>query len=542
MRREFSLFKVFSMIVLSLVLLLGIVGCGSEESSSSSENGQDQTSNNSKGEDTSTEESNSGPKKGGILKMARYADASNFDPIIPTDNMSIWVILNIYDQLTRVAPDGKSIEPGLAEEWKVSDDGKTYTFNLRKGVKFHNGAPVTAQDVKFSLDRVMSDESNWSWLFGLVESVEITGDHEITMNLEKPYAPLLSSLALFGASIVPEAVVKENGADYLTTNPVGSGPFSLEDWKRGQKIVLKKNPEYWQEGKPYLDGVEIMPVPEDNTRLLKLQAGEIDIAGRIPFNSIQQLEENPAIDMHVDPIAQVDMININTTREPFNDLKIRQAMNYAVDNQLIIDSVLFGHGSPSGSFLPPMKHFNSNLLYEKDLEKAKQLIEESSKPNGFKTTLKVGAGDQIAQQIAVIVKEQLAQIDIEVEIIQLDEGIKREQIANMDYDLSKQLLVSDVIDPDELTIFGVVSTGGINSYYTGYENKGVNELARNAQLEQDEEKRKDMYYEIQKTVHNEAPFIFLYYPPSTSATQNYVEGFKVLTTGSYRLEDVWLNK
>ncbi|MEX2103905.1 MAG: ABC transporter substrate-binding protein, partial [Bacilli bacterium] len=409
-------------------------------------------------------------------------------------------------------------------------------------VKFHDGSLVTPQDVKFSLDRVRSKDSNWSWIFSSISSIEATGENQITINLSQPYAPLLSSLALFSASILPEKAVTEKGEEF-GNHPIGSGPFMFDEWKRGQSIVLKKNVDYWQKGKPYLDGVEFVQVPEDTTRILKLQSGEVDIASPIPFSSLDQLKADSRLSVSVDPLSRVDMININTTKEPFNDKKIRQAMNYVIDKELIIQSVLSGNGQPSASFLPPMMHFNDQLEgYKRDLEKAKQLMNESSKPNGFKTTLKIGSGDQIALQVAVIAKDQLAEIGIDVEIVQLDNGVKSDQVSKMDYDLAMMLLVSDIIDPDELTTFGVVSTGGINSYYTGYTNEQVNELALKAQGEIDEQKRKEMYFDIQKLVSEDAPFIFLYFTPSTSSKQTYVNGFEVLTTGSYRLEDVWLDK
>ncbi|WP_164985020.1 ABC transporter substrate-binding protein [Ammoniphilus sp. CFH 90114] len=537
-----SHFKKWMLGLLSTFLVAGSVACSSTSTNPASSDSSSKTTESSVGTPKATNEQGSNdPQAGGVLRLARHQDVSSFDPIVPTDNMSIWTILNLYDQLVRLNADGSDIEPGLATDWSISDDGKSYTFNLRPGVKFHNGMPVTAQDVKFSLERAKSDESNWNWMYTAFDSVEVKSNSQVVIHLNTPYIPLLSTLALFSSSIVPEQIVKENGKDYLTNNPVGSGPFMLDNWQRGQKVVLKKNPEYWQAGKPYLDGVEFLQVPEDTAKIFKLQAKELDIASNVPFNTLEQLKTDPALEVIVAPFARVDMIPINTTKEPFNDVKIRQAMNYAVNKKDIIQAVLMGQGEPAASYLPKVMYFNDQLKgYPYDLEKAKQLMSESSRPNGFKTTLTINAGNEINSQVAVIVKEQLKEIGIDIEIQQLEPGVVDELLASMKYDLITTYYSSDIIDPDEITMFGAVSTGGTNAYYTGYKNPRLDELAMQAQGENDADKRKEMYMEMQKMFSEDAPHVFLFHVPSSYVTQKNVQGFTLSPMGSYRLEEVWL--
>lgn len=490
-----------------------------------------------------TAEQDNTPQPGGVLRFARNHDITSFDPIIPATNLAIWTMLNMYDQLVRLSPNGDGIEPGVATDWTISEDGKTYVFNLRDDVKFHNGMPLTPEDVKYSLDRARGGDSNWDWIYPAIKSIDVTGEHQVTINLEAPYLPLLSTLALSSSSIVPKQVVEEKGKEFFANNPVGSGPFQLESWQRGQKIVLKKNPDYWQKGKPYLDGVEFVQVPEDTAKIFMLQAKELEISSNVPFSSLQQLEADPSLNVLVAPFARLDMIPINSTVEPFNDLKIRQAMNYAINKQEIIDAVLMGHGEVATSYLPKVMYYNEQLEgYPYNLEKAKQLMAESSRPDGFKATLTINSGSDINSQMAVIVKEQLKAIGIDLEIQQLEPGVVDEMHSSMKYEMITTYYSSDIIDPDEITMFGAAPSGGTSAYYTGYKNEALDKLALQAQQEQDETKRKEMYYELQRIFSEDAPFIFLFHTPNSYVTQKNVHGFQVSNMGSYRLEDVWLSK
>lgn len=531
------------LLMAALLLTVGTVACSSAPESSQGDSG---STTNSAAQPAAAPAANAGdetPKSGGILKLARAQDLSNLDPIVPGDNMTIWALLLMYDQLVRVTADGNDVEPALATDWTISEDKKTYVFNLRKDVKFHDGSVMTAADVKFSLDRARGEGSSWSWIYTGIESVEVSGDNQVTIKTKTPYAPLLSSLALFSSSIVSEKAVKDQGKDFLSDKEFGTGPFKLSNWQRGQKVELAKNADYWQAGKPYLDGVELVQVPEDTTRLFQLRAGDIDIASNVPFNAMAELQADPALTVMTPQVSRVDVININHTHEPFNDVKIRQAINYAVDKDLIIKTVLMGNGEMATSYLPKMKYFNDQLEgYKYDLEKAKKLMAESSKPQGFKTKLLIASGDETDRQIAVIVKDQLAALGIDVEIQMMESGAAYEAVNQMNYDLATTYFSTDIIDPDELTSFEVVSTGGTDAYHTGYKNPKVDELAEKARAELDEAKRKEMYLEIQKLVSEDATFLFLYYKPATYAVQNYVKGFHVLSTGNYRLEEVWLNK
>ena len=228
--------------------------------------------------------------------------------------MSIWTMLLIYDQVIRVGPDGLSLEPGLAESWEVSDDGLTYTFNLREA-NFHDGTPVTAEDVAFCLNRTAFDEaSSMTFFFSAVDNFEATDERTVVATLNDVWVPFEADLALFGASIFPQAAFEAQGEE-LWEAPIGSGPFMFDSWERGAQIVLNKNPEYWDEGKPYLDQLTFKVLTDSNARMLQFQGGELDIVTDVPFNQIEPLSQNPDyVTLPDDAAARIDYIALNVTR------------------------------------------------------------------------------------------------------------------------------------------------------------------------------------------------------------------------------------
>jgi peptide/nickel transport system substrate-binding protein len=258
---------------------------------------------------------------------------------------------------------------------------------------------------------------------------------------------------------------------------------------------------------------------------------------------VEQLRANPDIDMQINPLTKIDFILFNHLKEPYNDVKIRQAINYAVDREAIIKSVLFGYGEVANTFLPNMLGMDPSIKgYTYDLEKAKGLMKESSRPNGFKTTLLTIAGSSEYQQRAVILKEQLAKIGIEVNIEMVEEGTWWDRISQLDYEISDAYMTTDIVDPDELLFFACVIEGGTNAYFTSWKNDEFIKLAYETQTETDHEKRMKMFSRLQQIQVDDAQWLSLYRSPSRCAVQKTVHNFKVLPTGNYRLEEVWLEQ
>lgn len=482
------------------------------------------------------------PKYGGSIAMSLADDdVSTFDPIIPFDNMAIWTMLLIYDQVIRVGPDGLSLEPGLAESWEVSDDGLTYTFTIREA-NFHDGTPVTANDVAFCLNRTAFDEaSSMTFFFAAVENFEATDERTVVATLNDVWVPFEADLALFGASIYPQAAFEAQGDD-LWEAPIGSGAFMFESWDRGSQIVLTKNPSYWDEGKPYLDQLTFKVLTDSNARMLQFQGGELDIVTDVPFNQIEPLSQNPDyVTLPDDAAARIDIIALNVTRAPLDDKALRQAINYAVDKDAIIQNVLFGAGVPATSYLPLMAgHDPESPGYPFDLERARQLVAESNSPDGFAFELLTSVGDSVGSQVCQLVAAQLAEIGGQVTVTQLEPAVQTERFTvDVDYDANKSYYTTDIIDPSQLSTFAVLGDDDFKAMWTNYDNEEVNQLIRDAQSETDPDARLEMYHQIQALHLDDAPFIFLFYPTGRSATQSYVKNFHILPTGNYRLYETW---
>ncbi len=477
---------------------------------------------------------------GGKLTMSLAdQDVQSFDPIAITDNMSIWTQLLIYDQLFRIAPDGQALEPGLAEHYEVSADKLTYTFSLREAV-FHDGAAVTADDVVYSLNRVISaPESLWGFLFSAIDALEAPDAKTVVARLKTPWAPFEADLALFAASIIPRAL-HEVQLDELWQKPVGSGPFQFDSWDKGIQLKLKKNPAYWESGKPYLEELEFFVLTDANTRMLRFQAGELDVVTDVPFSELDALRANPDLTVIQEPLVRVDYVGINFTHEPFNDVKLRQAINYAVNKQAMIDNVLFGAGSLANSYLPRMTYHDDALPgYPYDLEKANALVAESGAKDGFSAELLVPTGDPIGSQVAQLIASDLAKIGGEIEIVQAEPGLFWQRVTDLDFDLYLGYYISDIIDPDELTTIVVKSGGDINALWTSYKNDEVDALILQSQSELDPVARGEIYKQMQQSVLNDAHLLYLYFPTSRAAVQNGISDFRILPTGNYRLWETW---
>jgi peptide/nickel transport system substrate-binding protein len=481
------------------------------------------------------------PVMGGSVSMSLADDdVTSFDPIVPFDNMSIWTMLLIYDQLIRVGPDGLALEGGLAETWDVSDDNLTYTFHLRE-TNFHDGTPATAADAEFCMNRVIApDDSGWAFLYSAIDSVKATDDRTLEITLKQPWAPFEADLALYGASIFPKAAFDAQGED-LWQHPIGTGPFMFDSWDKGSQIVLKKNAEYWDEGKPYLDELVFKVLIDSNARLLQLQGGELDIATDVPFNQIEPLSANPDFTLVPDAVAKIVFMDVNLKRPPLDDKNLRQAMNYAIDKDLIINNILFGAGVPATTYLPLMPgHDPEAPGYPYDLEKAKALVADSAAKDGFTVSIMTTVGDAVSSQVAQLVAAAWQQIGGTVTIEQLEPGIQRERLqVTGDYDLNLGYYTTDIIDPDELTAFAVYSKGGTDANWTGYKNDDLDAWVEAAQVELDSEKRQELYNKIQAQHAEDAPFIFLYYPSGRTATKASIQNFHILPTGNYRLQEVW---
>lgn len=444
------------------------------------------------------------------LRVGVAGDALTVDPIASSDNPSIWTELLIYDQLVRPSKDGTKLVPGIAESWTVTPDGKEFRFKLRADARFSDGQQVTASDVSFSLKRAAGEKSEWGRFFRPITSYEIIDDHNIVMKLDKPFTPMLNNLAMFSASILPAKLLQEQGSAFFD-HPTGSGPFVLKNWARGQSQDFVKNAFYWEKGKPYIDGARIEIVPEDNSRVLKLKAGELDAIVGIPFNQAKSLTSDPNVTVKTAPVFRVDLVQLNTTKKPFDDKRVRQALNYAIDKAALVKGVLQGNGAISNSAIPVMAYHNTDLKpYPLDIAKAKTLLKEAGFPNGFKTTMLVSAGDVTRRQTATVIQADLKKIGVEVELQTIEGSSQFGTTKSGNYEMSLSYATSDTIDPDQSVGFLVVNPERANAYHTQWKDDQLNELYAQERTTLDGQPRGKMFQEIEVLAHEGAPFIFLY--------------------------------
>jgi peptide/nickel transport system substrate-binding protein len=483
------------------------------------------------------------PTRGGSITIDRIEDSQSFDKTNVFQNESIWITEQINETLFTAGKNGKTLIPWLATGYTVSKDGKTYTFTLRKGVKFSNGQPMTSADVKFSINDARTQAKGWGYLDAAIKTITTPTPLTVVFHLKYQWAPFVADIGLFANGIIPNNFAGQTRKAFYT-HPIGTGPFMWDKRVVGKSVTLKRNPYYWQAGKPYLDSVTWNYVSDDNTRELQLRGGQAQIDEFPPFNSITKLKSTPGVTMDLFPSTRTDYLTINESYPPLADVHVRRAISYAIDRAAIVKSLLFGYGTPANSFLPPQVPFYSKsspgLQY--DLTKAKAEMAKSKFPKGFKVTLLVGAGAQTEIATGEVLQQALKGLGIDVTFKQEDTSTEFQDIQNRKYQLGFSYWTMDIADPDELVTFSIDPAGGAHQFFTGYDNPTAIKLSHEAQRETNPAVRAKLYAQIQTIAANDAFLGFLYYSPYRWATSTKVHGFFVEPLGNYHLEDTWLSK
>jgi peptide/nickel transport system substrate-binding protein len=485
-----------------------------------------------------------------VLRMARNAEPGIFVPWLIDDNTALFTMGNVYDGLLRVTKDGASVEPALATSWDTSADGLTWTFHLRPGVMFSDGTPLTSNDVKVSLDLARGGKRTvWKDNYKAIQEIQTPDPQTVTIILSEPHAPLLSELAMFPAWVMQADKAAATEADgYDDANnwaSRGTGAYYTESWKKGDPVILKRNPYYWK-NTPSVDEVDIEYVPDDNTRILKLQGGEDDVVDFVPFSQIDALNTQPDVHAQLFPIQQTTFIILNVTKPPLDDLKVRQALNYATDKDAIIKSVFFGQAQPMNAPIPLGTYVDKESPgYPFDLAKAQALMAQSSVPNGFTLPMIVPNNNQDRINTAIILKDEWAKIGVNVDIQQLESSAARAAYhGEGNFYSIPSAWTNDMNDPTEIVNYEM--RGGPDSgsfaYWTRYNNPDLSARITAADLEQDPNKRSALYVDIQRTYLQDAPLVFIANLGATAAWRSNVQGFLIDGLSYYRFEDVSINR
>ena len=500
--------------------------------------------------------------RGGVMTYGRYADSLFLDPVLNDANVDIWILSNMYDTLLMPSADGKSVEPGLATEWEVAADAMSVTLKLREGTMFSDGTPITAEDVVWSLKRASTpDNGIWGFLVSSIQDVTATDASTIQITLNRPDPSIIPALSVFNTAIMPKAAFEAMAgatdlekATAFAANPIGSGPFVLESWDRGSTMKLVRNEYYWADGAdgeklPYLDGITFEVIPDDATRILRVQSGELDGAELIPFARVAELQADPKVRMELFPSTRVQYITMNVRDQiegrdnPLSDPKVREAMNYAANKAAIIQVVTFGVGSPMTTFMSsatPMATDNGPL-YPFDIEKAKQLMAESRYPDGFSTSILALAGNQDELGIATALQQMWAQIGVTLEIKQVDNATRTQEYRDGVFDMRVAAWTNDIADPGQITSYFAYSPT-IDALHSGWKNAEVDALYEASQSETDVVKRAEEYATIQKIFNESGPTVPLYETPYPVALQTNVKGFVQIPLGNNIFRETYLEK
>ena len=421
------------------------------------------------------------------------------------------VYSNVFEGLTKIGPNGE-VEPGLAESWEISDDGKVYTFKLREGVKFHDGSDFNAEDVKFSLDRARAADSTNAQkaLFEQIENVEAVDPTTVRVTLKQPQGSFLYNMGWGDAVIVaPET------ADANKENPVGTGPVRFDNWAKGSSITLVKADDYWGD-EVALERAEFRIIPDPAAATAALLAGDVQAFPNMPApEALPQFEADPRFEVVVGSTEGETILTMNNKKPPFDDPKVRQAVSHEIDRQAIIDGAMFGYGTPIGSHFAPHNPAYVDLTgtYPHDPEKAKSLLAEAGHEN-IQATLKLPP-PTYARRGGEIIASQLRDVGINVEIIPVEwaqwlEGV----FTNKDFDLT---IVSHT-EPNDINIYGR------EDYYFQYDNPEFDKVMQELDATADEAKRNELYAQAQRIIAEDAVVGFLFQLPKFGVWDAKLEG------------------
>ena len=491
----------------------------------------------------------------GVLIVGQIAEPKALDPAAVTAVNDFRILMNVYDGLVRYKDGTLEVEPALATDWEINEDGTVYTFTLREGVRFHDGSPFNAEAVKFNFDRMLNEDHPFyetgpfplSFFFSAVETVEALDEQTVRFTLNAPYAPFLSNLAYPTGLIVSPAAVEEHGANF-GRNPSGTGPFRFAEWRSNEAVVIEANPDYW-DGAPELQAVVFRPITDANTRTAEMLAGGIDLMVEVPPVALSEFQ-GTEYSVHEQAGPHVWFLILNAKEGPFATKEVRQAANYAINKEALVNDVLEGTADVAAGPTPPAFAwaYNDELdPYPYDPEKAKALLEESGVEDLSLTfyVTEGGSGmlDPIPMGTAIQADLNAVGFDVKIETYEwntflgeVNPGLEGKA------DMAEMAWMTN--DPDTLPFLALRTEafpdqGGFNSGY--YSNPEVDDLLAQARVATDQEERAALYKEMQAIVQDDAPWVFVANWKQNAVTSNRVENLILEPSFLLQLEDVVKN-
>ncbi|MBT53723.1 MAG: ABC transporter substrate-binding protein [Mameliella sp.] len=491
----------------------------------------------------------------GVLIVGQIAEPKALDPAAVTAVNDFRILMNVYDGLVRYKDGTLEVEPALATDWTISEDGTEYTFTLRDGVKFHDGSDFNAEAVKFNFERMLNEDHPYhdtgpfplSFFFSAVETVEAVDETTVKFTLNSPYAPFLSNLAYPTGLLVSPAAVEEHGAEF-GRNPSGTGAFKFAEWRSNEAVVIEANADYW-DGTPELQAVVFRPITDANTRTAEMLAGGIDLMVEVPPVALSEFQ-GAEYSVHEQAGPHVWFLILNAKEGPFADKLVRQAANYAINKTALVDEVLEGTAAVAAGPTPPAFAwaYNEELEpYPYDPEKAKELLAEAG-VEGAELTFYVTEGgsgmlDPVAMGTAIQADLEAVGFDVKIETYEWNTFL-----GNVNPGLEGKADMAEMAwmtnDPDTLPFLALRTEawpdkGGFNSGY--YSNPKVDELLEAARVATDQDERARLYKEMQVIVQEDAPWVFVANWKQNAVTSDKVEGFSLQPSFFLLLDDVVKN-
>lgn len=484
---------------------------------------------------------------GGVLRAGFQTDPVGLDPHITNATSTRNMLENTYEGLVRF-DSSLQVLPALAESWETSEDGLAWTFHLRPGVTFHDGSPLTASDVAFSINRIKDPAiaSPRSDDFGVVESIDVVDDLTVVFNLTQPYAPLLSKLGNSLNVIVPQHVVEAEGD--LQNTVVGTGPFRFVEYLPQTRMVLERNDDYWRTDEagnqlPYLDGIQIIFYPDPTSRTTAIQTGSVDWIEYVPAPDIDILALDPAIELVGGIASNFRTLYMNATHAPFDNVLVRQAVSHAIDEQAIVDVALFGTGGvvATGTTIPAENFYgiDTSPYIGRDVERARELLAEAGYADGFEFDLYVTSTYDFLRTPAELIQADLAAVGITANIVAEDWTVYLPKALAGDF-TATILGESGQSDPDDF-LFNVFYTGN-GGNLSQFSDPVLDELLEQGRQVSDIEERREVYARAQERIFEMAPHVFLFHSTQYVAHRDNVHGYLHFPNTSYlSLSEVWLD-
>jgi ABC-type transport system substrate-binding protein len=493
----------------------------------------------------------------GTLVFGRGGDSVSLDPATCTDGESFNVTDHIYETLVRFRNGTTLIEPGLAESWDVRDNGLTYVFRLRSGVKFHDGSALNADAVVYNFLRQIDENHPGYKLSGpypyassqgltkLIDSVTRTDDQTVVFRIKKAHAPFLAKMALNAFAIVsPKALATHK--QELARNPVGTGPFEFVRWEKNQKIVLRANRNYWGPA-PKIANLIFRAIPDNSTRVQEMMAGNLHVMDNPDPNSVEALKSRLGDKVRLEKMAgfNVGFLSINTEKKPFDNVLVRRALAHAVNKQAIINAVYNGYAVVAKNPLPPTSWGHNDKIqdYEYSPEKAKALLREAGLKDGFETTLfampvprnYMPDGRKAAESI----QADLAAVGIRAKIVSYDWATYLKMVSHGEHDLAILGWSGDIADPDNFlfTLLDKDNAGKPGTNRSFYKGEELHKLLTRAQETADQKVREKLYLEAQTVISRDVPLVPLAHSTQVVPVLSSVEGFQMDPTGRRKFAD-----